>query len=239
MASRLLIVLGFVLLLAGVALIASFGNRLRVGRLIAGTRTASLAELRSLAAAPHPVYVRVAGRVDSEDEFEDAAHRPLVFRRTLVQLRRHVWRGWETVDESRETVPFAVADASGSVAIDPADLDVGLVVIPREATGVAGDMPDRVPSGTPPDAPVRVRIQQISSVEHATVLGIPEARPDGLWLRPAPGKPVVLTTLEQPEAMRILADGRQPLIRLAVGLFAVGCGATAIGVVAAVLGVGT
>jgi hypothetical protein len=235
---RLLIALGLLALLGGVALIASFGTRLRVGRLIAGTHRVSLAELPAIAASGRATYVRTEGRVDSENEFEDAAHRPLVFRRTLVQLHGGPLAGWRTVDESREAVPFRIADASGSVAIAADQLDAGLVVIPREATGVAGDMPDRVPPGTPSDAPVRVRIQQISSVEHATVLGVPEAGPDGLRLRAAPGKPLVLTTLEQPEAMRILADGRQPLIRAAVVLFAAGCAAVAVGVVGAVLGLG-
>lgn len=238
MIPRLLIALGLLALLAGIALIASFGARLRVGRLIAGTHPVSLSELPTIAAAPRPRYVRTQGRIDSDEEFEDAAHRPLVFRRTLVQLRTGVLRRWRTVDESREVVPFRVADASGSIAIDPAELDTGLVVIPREATGVAADMPGRVPAGTPPDTPVRVRILQISSVEHATVLGVPETGPHGLRLHGLPGKPLVLTTLEQPEAMRILADGRQSVIRAAVVLFACGCAAIAVGTVGAVLGIG-
>jgi hypothetical protein len=234
-----LVALGLFALLAAAALLASLGTGVRVGRLIAGTPRIPLADLAGEARLARPRYVAIEGRIDSEDEFEDAAHRPLVFRRTLVQLRdRGARRVWRTVDESREAVPFSVADASGSVALDPADLDVGLVVVPREAMGVAADVPDRVPGGTPPDAPVRIRIQQVSSVEHATVLGIPERTADGLRLRPGDGRPLVLTTLDQPEAMRILADGRQPLIRLAVALAAAGAGLIVLGIVAAALGVG-
>jgi hypothetical protein len=237
-APLLLIGIGVFALLAGGTLLASLGAGMRVGRLIAGTARVPLADLAREAELERPRYVAIEGRIDSEDEFEDAAHRPLVFRRTLVQLRgRGARRAWRTVDESREAVPFSIADASGSAALDPADLDVGLVVIPREAMGVAADVPDRVPDGTPPDAPVRIRIQQVSSVEHATVLGVPERTDGGVRLRPGDGRPLVLTTLEQPEAMRILADGRQPRIRLAVVLLAGGAGLTILGIIAVALGV--
>lgn len=224
---------GGVAIVAGIVLLASFGDRLRVGRLLAGTRTVALADLPALARSDPAPYVAVEGRIDSDEPFEDTAHRPLVFRRTRVQVRDAL--GWRTVDEGLESVPFSVADAGGEAAIDPADLDRGLVVISREATGVARDISDRVPQGTPPDAPVRVRIDQVSAVEHAVVLGIPENGAGGVGLRPAPGRPLVLTTLERPEAMRILADGRQALIRIAVGLFAIGASFVAFGLVAAVL----
>jgi hypothetical protein len=235
----LLIAVGLLALVAGIGLIASFGTRLRVGRLLAGTRSVPLSDLAQAATGSAPPYVRVDGRIDSEEDFEDAAHRPLVFRRTLVQLRRPGLGTWRTVDESREAVPFTIGDASGEVTIDPADLADGLVVMPREAAGVASDLPDRVPAGTPPQARVRVRVEQVSSVEHAIALGVPVARADGIQLRPAPNRPLILTTLEPPEAMRVLADGRQPLIRAAVVLFVIGCAATALGVVAAALRLGT
>lgn len=236
----LLVALGGFALLAGVLLVASFGERLRIGRLLAGTPTVPIADLASLADEPRPPYVRVEGRIDSEDEFEDAAHRPLVFRRTLVQLgRRGMPRGgWRTVDEGREVVPFSVADAQGEAAIATDDLGSGLVVIPREATGVAGDAPDRVPAGTPVDTPLRFRIDQVSSIEHAVVLGVPVRTPAGVELRAGAGRPLVLTTLDQPEAMRILAGGRQPLLRVAVAAFVGGCVLVLVGLVVAVAGIG-
>jgi hypothetical protein len=232
----LLIVLGVLALLAGTALIASFGDRLHVGRLLARTQPVDLAEVHGLATSGRPPYVRIEGRIDSEDEFEDIAHRPLVFRRTLVQMRRGF--GWRTLDEGREAVPFAIADAHGQVAIDPDDLGVGLIVVPREAVGIVADVADRVPADLPRDAPVRVRIDQVSSIEHAIVLGVPSIGPSGAVLRPAPGRPLVLTTLEPPEAMRVLADGRQDVIRLAVGLLVSGAVAVALGAALAVVGIG-
>jgi hypothetical protein len=229
----LLILLGGVALLAAAGLLASFGERLRVGRLLARTRPVELAELPNLATTDSPPYVRVEGRVDSDEPFEDAAHRPLVYRRTRVQLRTRT--GWRTVDDGVESVPFTLADALGACAIEPADLGVGLVVITREASGVAADIADRVPRGTPPDRPARVRIDQVSSIEHAIALGVPHVTPDGVALRPARGRPLVLTTLEPPEAMRILAGGRQALIRLSVALFGIGAASIALGVTVAVV----
>ena len=77
-------------------------------------------------------------------------------------------------------------------------------------------MADRVPPGTPPDTPVRLRIEQVSSVEHAIVVGVPALdrdRDDRGWRR-ASGRPLVLTTLEPAEAMRILTEGdrRRPVV---------------------------
>ncbi|HEY3523701.1 MAG TPA: hypothetical protein VGK63_08350 [Candidatus Limnocylindrales bacterium] len=234
--ASVLVVLGATAILVAIGLIASFGDRLRVGRLLAGTRRVALADLPALAHSEPAPYVRVEGRVDSDDAFEDVARRPLVFRRTRVQVRNRL--GWRTVDEGRESVPFSLADAGGEAAIDPSDLGVGLVVIAREASGVAADIADRVPPETPPDTPVRVRIDQVSAVEHAVALGVPRTGPAGVTLGPGAGRPLVLTTLEQPEAMRILADGRQLLIRVAVALFVVGAGLIAVGFLAAVGGLG-
>jgi hypothetical protein len=80
---------------------------------------------------------------------------------------------------------------------------------------VASELPDRVPTELAEDTPVRARIDQISSVEHAIVLGVPVSD-DGAAGDAVPaarmsaglGRPLVLTVLEPPEAMRVLAaDG--------------------------------
>ena len=81
--------------------------------------------------------------------------------------------------------------------------------------GTAGDATDRVPAGTAPETPVRLLIEQVSSVEHAIVLGVPSPGPAGLPRMTAGlGRPLVLTTLEQDEAMRVLAgsSSRRPLV---------------------------
>ena len=87
---------GLVALAVGAAVLRSFGPRYRVGRLLSATPMVTVGEARDLAAGP-PRYVGVRGRIDAEDEFEDDAHRPLVYRRARLQLGRGP--RWETVDE--------------------------------------------------------------------------------------------------------------------------------------------
>ena len=238
MTPLLFIVLGFVALGAGALVLRSFGPRYRLGRLLAATPSVSIAEARELASGP-PRYVAIRGRIDAEDEFEDDAHRPLVLRRARIQLRRG--SDWVTVDEHTVAVEFEVREGLDAIGVDHAALDSGLVVVPRESVGTAAEAPDRVPQDTPPDAPMRLRVEQVSAVEHAVVLGVPVVGPgDGLVRMTAGlGRPLIVTTLETPEAMRILAaDGpRRPLVAaLALGL---GLVALTIGVVWAFLGVVT
>src|SRR5262249_39647474 len=160
------------------------------------------AEARALAnGTPH--YVRISGRIDAEDEFEDEHHRPLVFRRTRLQLQRG--GRWETFEDNRERVDFDVREALDSIAIDDAALEVGLFVAPREPRGTARDAADGLPEGTAPATPVRLRVEQVSSVEHAIVVGVPTLDAAGApRMTAGMGRPLVLTTLEPNEAMRIL-----------------------------------
>ena len=226
----LFIGLGLVALGAGVLVLRSFGSRYRVGRLLAATPQVSVAEARELAAGPAR-YVAIHGRIDAEDEFEDDAHRPLVLRRARLQLRNG--SAWETVDEHTTAVAFEVRDGLDSIAIDHDALDAGLVVVPRESVGTVADAPDRVPDGTPADVPLRLVVEQVSSVEHAVVLGVPMPADGDAPLRMTAGlgRPLILTTLEPAEAMRILAaDGpRRPLI--AAMAFTLGLASLTIGVV--------
>jgi hypothetical protein len=231
----LFIVLGLVALGGGVFVLRSFGSRYRIGRLLAATPAVSVGEARDLAGGPAR-YVAIQGRIDAEDEFEDDAHRPLVLRRARIQLRRG--SDWVTADDHTTAVDFAIRDGLESIAIDHAALDAGLVVVPRESVGSAADAPDRVPAGTPSDTSMRLLVEQISSVEHAIVLGVPTAGPDDGSVRMTAGlgRPLILTTLERPEAMRVLAAGgpRRPLV--AALAFAFGFVSLTIGILWAFLG---
>lgn len=222
------IAIGVIALAAGIAILRSFGANYRVGRLLAITPIVPIAEARRLATGS-PRFIAVQGRIDAADEFEDEAHRPLVFRRTRVQLGE---RGrWRTVDEERRTVDFEIREGLDSIEVDDDALDEGLVVIPRESVGVAGDAPDRVPDGTPATTQLRLRIEQVSSVEHATVAGVPTLEPTtgAVRMTSGLGRPLILSTLERDEAMRVLAGDapRRPVvaaIALALGLVCVTIG---------------
>jgi hypothetical protein len=204
----LLIGAGLAALVAAAVTLRTFGPRYRVGRLLASTPRVTVAEATAIADSGIRRYVRVDGRIDATDEFEDADHRPLVFRRTRLEARRG--RGWTRFEDSRESVPFEVREGLDAIGVDTAALDTGLVVVPRESVGVAGDLGERAPAGMAPVTQVRAVIEQVSSIEHAIVLGVPVAASgseDRRQLTAGLGRPLILTVLEPEEAMRILAGG--------------------------------
>ena len=223
-----LVICGLAALAGAVVVLRSFGPGYRIGRLLATTPLVSVADATARARAGAADYIRVDGRIDAEDDFEDEHHRPLVFRRKRLEVRRA--GAWQTLDDAREAVRFEIRDGLEAVAIDTDALGPGLVVIPREAVGTAADAPDRVPADLPVATPMRLRIEQVSSVEHATVLGVPQVAPDGtIRITAGHGRPLVLTTLERPEAMRLLAGGRRARPAVAGALLVGGCALLAVG----------
>jgi hypothetical protein len=225
---------GLVALVAGGMVLRTFGGAYRIGRLLATAPTVTIAEANAIAAEGRKAYVRVAGRIDADDEFEDADHRPLVFRR--VRLETRTGRAWRTFEDHRQSVPFTINEGVDSIGVDVDALDAGLIVVPRESVGRAADLPDRAPPGMSADTPVRARIDQVSSVEHAIAIGYPvavdraatstaddgAAPTGGARLTAGRGRPLILTVLEPPEAMRILAGGDADRTRLAAGLLGAG-----------------
>ena len=213
----LVIAAGFVALFSATAILRTFGPRFRVGRLLSSAPDASIAEANEIAASGGARYLRISGRIDSETDFMDADHRPLVFRRTRFQTRS---KGrWTDFDRVVEKVPFELNEGLDSIRVDANVLGPGLVVVLRETVGVLGDLPDHAPDGLPRNQPARVIIEHVSSVEHAIVAGVPVLDPDGTTrMTSGLGRPLILTTLEQPEAMRILAQGSTRRPRLAAGL---------------------
>lgn len=218
----------------GIVILRSYGARYRVGRLLAAAQGASVAEARAMASGPAR-YVRVEGRIDAENEFEDDAHRPLVFRRTRLQIPRE--GEWLSFEDVRERVRFEVRDGLDGIVVDDTALDEGLVVIPRESVGTAADIPDRAPTGTPPDTAVRLRVEQVSSVEHAIVVGVPQLDEAGEpQLSSGLGRPLILTTLDRDEAMRILVGGDRLRPRIAVASLALGVVLLAVALILTVAG---
>jgi hypothetical protein len=209
-------VLGVLALAAALTILRSFGPRYRVGRLLATVPTVSVAEAVRIATSGEARYVRIDGRIDSEAEFEDADHRPLVLRRTTLQQRTGA-SGWTTFETSVEAVPFVIREGLDELGVDGNALTDGLIVVPRESVGQAADIGDRAPAGIDPVTPVRVTIETVSSVEHGIVLGVPGRAADGRFvIGPGLGRPLVLTTLEPDEAMRVLTGGASGRSRLAV-----------------------
>ncbi len=227
----LVVVIGLVALGGGGAVLRSFGSGYRVGRLLAVTPTVSIETAEGYAAAGTRRYIRVDGRLDGPDDFPDENERPLVYRRRRLESQRD--GRWTVIDEDVQAVPFEVREGLGALGVDIDRLGAerdALVVLPRESIGTAADAAGRVPTGTPPATPVRYRVEQVSAVEHASVLGVPERRADGTTMLTAGlGRPLILSTLEPTEAMQLLAGGRRGRPILAMALLGLGIGLIAIG----------
>ena len=230
------------IVIAGVIL-RTFGARYRIARLLATTPIVTVAEANRLASEGDGRYVGVRGRIDAADEFEGPDHQPLVFRRVRLELRSG--GGWRPFEDHQQAVPFTVNEGLDAIGVDTDAIAEGLVVVQRESVGVAADLLDRVPAGTLPDAPVRARIEQVSSVEHAIVLGVPASTGAGVdsgspaaRMTAGRSRPLVMTILETDEAMRVLAAdgrGRTRVAALLLGAAAVLLGGATIWAIASAL----
>ncbi len=225
MMGLLVILIGLVLGAAGWLLLRRSGFGWRIGRLLAAAPHRSLAEAHDIASSGQPAYVRLHGRIESDEEFPGEGGAPVVFRRK--RLDRRIGRsGWETFDDERLAVPFGLSEHGERVAIDVDALGDGLVVVALVSEGVASELPDdatvtpRPP--LPPETPVRLRIEQVSAVDHATATGVLRTGAAGeVVMGPGLGRPLVLTTLDVDEAMRVLAsDQRRALLLASASLVA-------------------
>ncbi len=232
-----LVVAGFVALAAGWVLLRRMGPGARIGQILAATPLVPVSRAKELADRGDIRYVAVAGRVDSAEEFEDENQRPLVYRRTRLELR--AGRRWTSFEDVRKVAPFGISEGLDRIAVDGDALADGLVVVSRESVGTAADLEgiaDRVPPGTRPETPARVRIELLTSVDHARVLGVPTVDPErGTIMRPGMGRPLVVTNLEPAEAMRLLGAGRRGTTRAISVLLGGGTAAIMAGVAWAVV----
>jgi hypothetical protein len=154
---------------------------------------------------------------------------------------------WLTFEDTRLAVPFQLVERDARVAIDIDALGDGLVVVPRVAQGVAADLeaaqgdalmdagvedatdsvvdvPRAAPVGVRPpglddDTPVALRVEQVSATDHASACGVPRIDETGATLLgPGLRRPLILTTLEPEEAMRVLGAHQRRSLLAAGGL---------------------
>jgi hypothetical protein len=220
-----LLIVGVVVLGAGILLLRRAGSGYRLGRLLAAAPNASLEEAAVLARENRSRYVRVHGRISSDEEFPDENDRPLVYRRRRIQARNGTG-GWDDLEDDRVAVPFGLEDRQSFLAIDVDALGGGLVVVPRIASGTAAEVPVGTLSSEQnlaPETPVRLLIEQVSAVEHATACGVPVLDAAGApALSVGQGRPLILTTLEPAAAMRLLASGKRGSMVLSAALLVAG-----------------
>ncbi|HKY89319.1 MAG TPA: hypothetical protein VJ141_05000 [Candidatus Limnocylindrales bacterium] len=234
MASLVLALVGIAFLGLGWLLLRSFGDGLRIGRLLRAAPQVGIDEAVKMAHRGERAYVRLTGRIDAPEPFVDEHRRPLVLRRERIEVREG--ERWRRLAEASRHVPFVLRDRMAEIAIDAAALDRGLVVIPRESEGRAGEVADHFETPVDPALRVRFRIDQVSAVEHAFAAGVPTIGPGGTaMLGPGDGRPLILTTLEIDEAMRVLARGRRQRATLTAGLLVAGLACLAVALIVSVL----
>jgi hypothetical protein len=200
-------------------LLRTVGRGYRLGRMLWAAPQVPIGDAAALSGSALR-FVRVTGRVSSEEEFPDELDRPLVFRRTRVEVLDRPGR-WRTLVDDREAVPFGVEARSEAIDVDTAALAEGLVVVPREATGTVADLPADLRASLgdiDPATPARLVVEQISAVEQATVAGRPVSRDGHSLLTADDHRPLIVTTLEPAAAMRLLAAGHRNRVRVAAVL---------------------
>lgn len=229
------VVVGAALILFGLLLSRRTDARTRAGQLLAGLSPISPTEALKLAAlrgdaAP---YLAIKGSIDAPEIFEDENHRPLVFRRERVSIADE--GGWRVIDTAERSLPFVVSDPSSAISIATADLADGLVVVERRWEGSVAELhaagreyqsPETAAlvaalAASDPTRGARVGLEQISNLDRATAAG---QLVDG-ELRAGSGRPLVVTTLERAEALRLLGTegrGRLASSTLALALLALG-----------------
>ena len=229
------VVVGAALILFGLLLSRRTDARTRAGQLLAGLSPISPTDALKLAAlrgdaAP---YLAIKGSIDAPEIFEDENHRPLVYRRERVSIADE--GGWRVIDTAERSLPFVVSDPSTSISIATADLADGLVVVERRWEGSVAELhvagreyqsPETAAlvaalAVSDPTRGARVGLEQISNLDRATAAG---QLIDG-ELRAGAGRPLVVTTLERAEALRLLGTegrGRLASSTLALALLALG-----------------
>ena len=170
-------------------------------------------------------YLAVSGNIDAAEAFEDESHRPLVYRRERVVIADGAT--WREIERVVRSVPFVISDGDHALAIDAAQLGDGLVVIERQWDGSVAELaaaqrdyqdPESATlvaqlASAAPTAGARVILEQISTLDRGTAAGLLRG---GALTAGGAGQPLVLTTLDRREALRILGSGQRA--SLAAGL---------------------
>lgn len=220
--SALLLALGAGLIALSVWASHRGGTRARSARLMAGLAPVTPEEALLVG---EDRYLAVQGSIDAAEAFEDENHRPLVYRRERVLVREgDIWRELERAVRS---VQFFVTSSSASIEVDAEKLGDGLVVIERQWEGSIAELAASGRSfkeaatstlvtelaASAPTLTARVVLEQISTLDRGTVVGLLR---NGTMTAGGAGQPLVLTTLDRRDALRIL--GGEARSSLAVSL---------------------
>lgn len=235
--SALLLAIGVGLISLSVWASRRGGTRVRSARLMAGLAPVTPREALLVGEGR---YIAVQGSIDAAEAFDDENHRPLVYRRERVLVRDG--DTWREVERAARSVRFFLTDPSASIEIDAESLGDGLVVIERQWEGSVAEL---AASGRTfrdaatatliaklsTDAPAltaRVVLEQISTLDRGMAVGRMQ---DGRLTAGDAGQPLVLTTLDRRDALRVLGgESRRGLAVSALALAALVGGMLIVGI---------
>jgi hypothetical protein len=235
--SAVLLALGAGLIALSVWASRRGGTRARSARLMAGLAPVSPEEALLVGEGR---YLAVQGSIDAAEAFDDENHRPLVYRRERVLVREG--DTWRELERAVRSVQFFITSPSASIEIDADSLGDGLVVIERQWEGSVLEL---VASGrtftddatsalvtalatSAPTLTARVVLEQISTLDRGTVVGLLR---NGRLTAAGAGQPLVLTTLDRRDALRILgSEARGSLAISLITLTALVAGVLTVGI---------
>lgn len=235
--SAVLLALGAGLIALSVWASRRGGTRARSARLMAGLAPVSPEEALLVGEGR---YLAVQGSIDAAEAFDDENHRPLVFRRERVLVREG--DTWRELERAVRSVQFFITSPSASIEIDADSLGDGLVVIERQWEGSVLEL---VASGrtftddatsalvtalatSAPTLTARVVLEQISTLDRGTAVGLLR---NGRLTAAGAGQPLVLTTLDRRDALRILgSEARGSLAISLITLAALVAGVLTVGI---------
>ncbi|MFM8998189.1 MAG: hypothetical protein ACKOJD_08830 [Candidatus Limnocylindrus sp.] len=235
--SAVLLALGAGLIALSVWASRRGGTRARSARLMAGLAPVSPEEALLVGEGR---YLAVQGSIDAAEAFDDENHRPLVYRRERVLVREG--DTWRELERAVRSVQFFITSPSASIEIDADSLGDGLVVIERQWEGsvleldasgrtFTDDATSALVTALATSAPTltaRVVLEQISTLDRGTVVGLLR---NGRLTAAGAGQPLVLTTLDRRDALRILgSEARGSLAISLITLAALVAGVLTVGI---------
>jgi hypothetical protein len=213
-----LLVAAVLAIVAGAIEVRRSGARTAVARRLAGARQVAVGELDDLPGDPvRPV--RVAGRIRCPNPIRTQHDEQLVALHRDVEVLTAA-AGWRPIERIRESRGFELWDHAGAVTIDAADAAEPLITIPYVWQGSPAELDDNYRGAVDRLAAehggvraARATTRTISTIDRLLVLGEVERDEVGRALLAPPRGGYLISSLELPDAMRLLAGpGRRQLL---------------------------
>jgi hypothetical protein len=231
----LILALGLLLVAGGAVLVRLGGAQAALARRLAGPAEVKVGRLLDDTELPERP-VRVVGRIRCRDPLDAGEGERLVAYHRDVEVR--VGGRWRSVERMRETRSFDLWDHDGSVPVDPARAADPLITIPKVWRGDPSELEEphasavaRLVERHGPATEARAVTRTINVTDRLLVVARPLRDDAGRVTLEPPDGGYLISTLDLPDAMRVLGGRHGRLSALAVAAMGVGIAIAAIGVV--------